>query len=327
MRNILKDYKIFNIDPSKLRSKEFFKNMLEYRNNVFSQFKYAIKNSEHFKCHLCGSKKAKEFLKYKNYTLFDCQKCGLVSPNIDLTKLGSHEVYDDPAYIKDTTREIINTYEYRKKTYAPERLKYILEKTKLSENRIKLLDIGCGPGYFISYLKDRNIKYKGLELANFLVDICKRKKLNVENADLEKEPDNTYNLLTLFDVLEHLAEPAKFFKTLNKKMKKGGFVLAYTPHIHSVAYHLMGGYQNTLLPFQHFAFYDSKSLNYLAKKAGFKIHSIDYYGLDIIDYLYMKEYQEPGEYHSKLKDLIPILQAIIDKQGVSNHMRIFFQKS
>lgn len=326
MRDIFEDYKIFNIDPAKLRSKEFFKNMLEYRDSVFKQFKHTIKKDFQFQCHLCGSKNGKEFLNYKGYKLFECKKCSLVSPNIDLGKLGGHEVYDNPAYVKDVTREILDTYDYRKNTYAPERLNYVLNKTKLPKSKIKLLDVGCGPGYFISHLKDKKIKYKGLELADFLVKICKQKKLNVEKADLKNEPAKTYNVITLFDVLEHLANPIEFFKTLNNKLTKGGYVLAYTPHIHSVAFHLMGGLQNTLLPFQHFAFYDPKSLDYLAQKTGFKVHSTDYYGLDIMDYLYMKEYQELAGYHQKLKNLIPIMQAIIDKQKLSNHIRIFFKK-
>ncbi len=326
MRDIFKDYQIFNIDPSKLRSKEFFKNMLEYRKKVFRQFRHTIKKTDNFKCPLCISAGGKKFLSYENYKLFECTTCGLVSPNIDMSKLGGHEVYDAPAYIKDTTREILDTYAYRKERYAPERLKYILKKTKLPKLKIKLLDIGCGPGYFISHLKDKTIKYKGLELANFLVDICKQKGLNVENADLKNEPAKAYNVITLFDVLEHLADPLKFFKILNSKLARGGYVLAYTPHIHSVAFYLMGGLQNTLAPFQHLAFYDPGSLDYLAKRTGFKVHSIDYYGLDIMDYFHMKEYQEPAGYHQKLKDFIPIMQTIIDKQKLSNHIRIFFRK-
>ena len=326
MRNILKDYKIFDINPAKLRSKEFFKNTLEYRQSAFRQFRHTIKRPSQFRCPLCGSTKGKEFLEYKKYLLFDCQKCSLVSPNIDMAQLGSHEVYDDPVYIKDITREILDTYAYRKKTYAPERLVYILQNTKIAKSKMRLLDVGCGPGYFVSHLKDQGIRYKGLELADFLVKICKRKGLYVENANLSKEPSRAYNVVTLFDVLEHLADPLKFFRMLNQKIVRGGFVLAYTPHIHSIAFHLMGGLQNTLAPFQHFAFYDPKSLEYLARKTGFKVHLIDYYGLDVMDYFYLKEYEEPGNYHKKLKDFIPVMQAVIDKQQLSNHLRVFFRK-
>ncbi|MBI2064464.1 MAG: class I SAM-dependent methyltransferase [Candidatus Yanofskybacteria bacterium] len=325
MRNILRDYKIFDIDPTRSRSKDFYKNMLDYRDHTMKQYHPAIKRAG-FKCLLCGKSRAKEFLEYENYKLFDCLSCGLVSPNIDLEKLKSLEIYDDPAYIKDATREILDTYNYRKGQYAPERLNYILQKTKLSPNKIKLLDLGCGPGYFLSYLKNKKIKYKGLELANFLVKICKQKNLNVEGSDLRKEVSQSYNVITMFDVLEHLTDPVGLFKDLNNKIVKGGYVLAYTPNIHSLAYSLMKERQNTLYPFQHLAFFDNKSLNYLAKKTGFKVFSIDYFGLDVADYLYMKAYDDAHDYLEKLKDFIPTMQAVIDKQNLSNHMRIIFKK-
>lgn len=327
MRDILKDYKIFHLEPKKLRSKNFFKNMLEYRESVFQKFKFCIKKTDEFACPLCGEKEGKKFLSYKNYELFECLNCGLVSPNIDFTKIANVDVYDDQAYVKDTVREIIDTYEYRKKMYAPERLNYVLEKIpELKKENIILLDVGCGPGYFISYLKDLGIKNKGLELAQFLVNICKEKGLVAEAADLKDEPDSIYNIITLFDVLEHLPEPINFFKIANKKLESGGFIVAYTPNIHSLGYLLMKEQQNTLLPFQHLCFFDSQSLKYLAKTTGFIIHSIEYCGLDVMDYFYMKTFSDNFDYLEKLKDFIPLMQSVVDKQNISNHQRIIFKK-
>lgn len=327
MRDIFKNHKIFDIDAKKLRSKDFFKNKLEYREKIMEKYKDLIKSPSEFKCLLCGSLKGSLYLKYKDYPLIECEKCQLVSPNIKLESLGGLEVYDDESYIKYRKQETLRTYDYRKKTYATERLSYILEKIKnISEKDMKLLDVGCGPGYFISYLKDRGIESKGLELSDFLVELCKEMGLNVEKADLENEKDNHYNVITLFDVLEHLTDPVSLFKTMNDKLVSGGYVLAFNPNIHSLAFYLQGGLQNTLLPFQHLCFFDETSLKYLAKKTGFRIYSIDYYGLDVMDYFYMKQYQDGVDYHDKLKEFIPVVQAIVDKQGLSNHMRIIFQK-
>ncbi len=285
-----------------------------------------IKKPNQFICPLCGSKKGDDFLAYKNYHLIDCSKCGLVTPNVDFSKLDNSDVYDDKIYIDRVRREILASYDYRKKTHAPERFNYILEKTKIPKSKINLLDVGCGPGYLISYLKDKGVKYKGLELADFLVKICKEKKLNVEKADLKNEPDKHYNIITLFDVLEHLADPVSLFKMMNDKLSNKGFVLAYTPNIHSLSFMLMGNKQNNLYPFQHILFFDKKSLDFLAEKAGFKVYSVDYYGLDIMDYFCLKTYEDKFDYMAKLKDFIPLTQAVIDKQNISNHIRIVFQK-
>lgn len=326
MRDILKNYKIFAIDAKKSRSGDFYKNMLEYRAHVMKKFAVAIKKPSGFTCLLCGSKNKTPFLALVKYQLFECNRCKLVSPNIDFARAGGNELYDDPATVTRTIREIVGTYEYRKKKLAPERLAYIMEKTGLRSERINLLDVGCGPGYFISYLGDKGITYKGLELADFLIDICRSKKLNVADTDLVDEKPNTYTVETLFDVLEHVPEPVKLFTTLNDKLKQGGFVVAYTPHIHSLAFRLQGARQNTLYPFQHVAFYDPTSLAYLAKHTGFEVTSVDYYGLDITDYFSMKQYDDRYDYLGKLSEVIPLMQAIVDKQGLSNHMRIVFKK-
>src|SRR3990167_3877158 len=268
MQDLLSDYKIFKLDPYELRSRDFFKNMLEYRKSTMKKFEEAILSSSHFKCLLCGKDKKTFYLELGKYKLFQCNACSLVSPNI------------------------------------------------------KLLDVGCGPGYFISYLADLGIYYKGLEFAEFLVKICKEKGLNVEGNDVSEEKNNSYNIITLFDVVEHIVDPLIFFKILNKKLIKGGHLIAYTPNIHSLSYYLMGSSQNTLLPFQHLCFFNKRSLSYLANKSGFKLESIEYFGLDIMDYFFMKEYQDKISYLSSLKEFISVIQAIVDKQSLSNHMRV-----
>ena len=326
MQDLFSDYKIFKLDPYKLRSRDFFKNMLEYRKSTMKKFEKAILSSSHFKCPLCGKDKKSSYLDLGKYKLFQCNTCSLVSPNINFNKLGNQEVYDDPAYVKDTTREILDTFQYRKNTYAPERLSYILSRVDIKKRNIKLLDVGCGPGYFISYLADLGIYYKGLEFAEFLVKICKEKGLNVEGNDVSEEKNNSYNIITLFDVVEHIADPLPFFKILNKKLIKEGRLIAYTPNIHSLSYYLMGSLQNTLLPFQHLCFFDKRSLEYLSKRSGFTLESIEFFGLDVMDYFFMKEYQDKVRYLSNLKDFISVMQSIVDKQNLSNHLRVVLKK-
>jgi SAM-dependent methyltransferase len=328
MRNLLKEYKTFDIDPKKLRSADFFSDLMAYRRTVMNRYRKLIKRRvSAFSCPLCRGIKGTEFLNCGKYVLVECKKCGLVSPNIDFTGLEKAEFYNDSDYVEDTKREILSTYEYRKKTYAPERLNYILRKIKdVKKEKIKLLDVGCGPGYFLSYLKDNKISYKGIELADFLVDVCRKKGLNVEKIKVEDEAKNAYNIVTLYDVLEHISRPVDFMNSISNALVKGGYVVVYTPNIHSVSYVLMKGMQNTLLPFQHLCFYDKASVDYLCDKTGFKVVATENYGLDIIDYFCMRQYLDGFDYLAKLKDFIKVIQSIVDKQGLSNHTRIILKK-
>mgnify|MGYP001569777465 CR=1 FL=1 len=325
MRDLFKGYRIFNIDPKKSRSKDFYKNVLADRERVMKKFAHTIQKPSAFVCLLCGSKKKKSFLAYGKYELFECLRCGLVSPNISTSAI-NRALYDDTRNAERIIKEILASYRYRKETHAPERLNYLIEKTGLSTKNIRLLDVGCGPGYFLSYLKDKKIRSKGLEITDFLIKICRKQGLKVEATALADEKSETYNVLTLFDVLEHLGEPLAFFMDANRVLGKGGYVMAYAPNIHSFAYRLQGARQNTLYPFEHVGFYDEQSLNYLAKETGFQVESIEYYGLDVMDYLCMKSYDDDYDYLTKFAEVVPLLQAVIDKQNISNHMRVIFKK-
>ena len=175
--------------------------------------------------------------------------------------------------------------------------------------------------------KKKKINAKGIEPALNIAKFCKKKlKLNVDHTPLTLENDNQYNLITLFDVIEHLKNPVDWFKIINKKIKKNGFCVAYTPNIHSLAYALMESDQNTLLPFEHLCFFNHKSFNYLAKKTGFKIHTIETFGWDVMDYLMLKEYKDKIKYTEKLRNMTNLIQSVLDKTQLSNHFRVTFKK-
>ncbi len=128
------------------------------------------------------------------------------------------------------------------------------------------------------------------------------------------------------DVLEHLIEPVDFFLDINKVLKPNGYIVMYTPNIHSIGFELMAEKQNLLHPFEHVCFYNKSSLDFLALQTNFKIISIEFFGLDIMDYLLYKEYQDNYKYTANLQNMMTLVQACLDKLEVSNHMRITLQK-
>ena len=325
MNNIFDKYRIFDIDPSKLRSKNFYANLEKERNSYWEIRKKLIKEDKDTVCLLCNSNDNNFLLSYKEYKVFKCKNCGAAFPNIKFDEEYRSLVYEDKIYEDKIKREILSTYEYRKNTFGTERWQYIQKQIKFDIKSDNLLDIGCGAGYFLKHLKEQGVKSKGLEITQYLVDICKDKKLDVDSIMLEDE-NNLYSVITMFDVLEHLISPIEFFRTAYNKLKSDGHIVAYTPNINSFAFHFQEGKQNLLLPYEHVLFYDISSLNYLAKESGFEIKSIEYFGLDIIDYFCMKEHEDGVSYNKNLKDIIPYLQALIDHEKISNHMRIVFKK-
>ena len=316
----------FDIDLYKLRSPNFYKNMITQRNKVYTKLNKFLINTKNCFCLLCGSKKKKIFLKWKKYTLLSCMKCTAVYTNINFRKFKSYHFHSNLTKRKINEQEMVKTFNYRLNNFAHERIEYIRENIKIKRNDI-VFDYGCGFGSFLYALKEKKILSKGMDFDADSVKFCKSKKLDVTDSPLENEKNNSLKLITLFDVIEHLVEPISFLRTANKKLKKNGNILMFTPNIHSISGRLMGPDHNMFAVFNHLCFYNLKSLNYLVTKTGFKIIKIDYFGLDIKDYLQMLESKNKNIKLNKILNQISnTLQSVIDKSSLSNSMRVIIKK-
>lgn len=330
MKFLKEKFSLFDVNAYDLRGKDFYKSLLVSREKALFQHKDTIQDLSCFQCPLCNHKESEILLEWEqNYSLLTCKHCGAVSPNISIKDVDLHinSVYSNEDYFSKVIMSIHNQYEYRKKIFGINRYEYIFSRLNLDSKSVRLLDVGCGAGYFLSVLKDKGVESKGLEVAPHLVEYCKKMGLNVFSNGLSEEEDESYDVITLFDVIEHLSDPIVFFKNIRKKLKNNGYCIVFTPNIESVGFELMGAKQNLLVPFEHVCFYNEQALNYLSQNSNLIIFSKENYGLDIMDYLLMKEYEDDIKYTVNLHDMIVLVQAIIDKAKLSNHYRITFQKN
>jgi len=321
------DIKATNIDPYKLRKKNFFKGIFQDRKKNLRKLKLLISNKK-IKCPICNNVKIDQnFLKIdKNYKLKKCFNCHLIFPN---TKFNSDKDYVKKVYThysEQNHRKILyGTQKYRKSTFIEERYNYCINRI-FKNKKINVLEDGCRKGLFLSKLKKKKIKCKGLEVDPYQIQIAQNNGLNVTDADIKDEKNNEYNLCVMFDVLEHLIDPVNQMKIINKKIKKGGYVICYSPNIYSIAFELMKKDQNQVYPFEHLFFFAKKTLEILAKKTNFKIISYETFGLDLVDFFLYKEFIDKKNYISKFKDFINLIQPIIDKNNLSNHFRLTLKK-
>lgn len=315
------------VNAHSLRGHHFFKGVLEYREKIWRLHRHRLKKPSEFKCVLCGKNKGELFLTWKKkYELYACPNCGAVSANITLPPTLLDDTYNTNVYYEKFKQEILRHFEYRKQTQGQERYRYIVERLKLNPKKVRILDVGCGGGVFLSALKDQGVSAKGLEINPAQVRYCRSIGLDVTGTPLNEEKDKTYNVITMFDVLEHLSNPIETIRLVQRKLKPGGYLVAYTPNIHSLAYRLMSDKQNTLLPFEHFCFFNDRSFKYLARRTGFEVHTIEVKGFDVMDYLLMKEYEDRYDYTEKLEEFTNLVQACVDKLELGNHFRITFRK-
>jgi len=138
-----------------------------------------------------------------------------------------------------------------------------------------LLDIGSGRGELYNRTKKR-INYTGLELSTKAAELAKEAGINVKNEDLlihSKANKEKYDIVTLFQVLEHLTELNNFITAIHNCLKKDGlFVIAVPNNDGFISY--TPDYVFNLPP-HHTILWKKSSLVQLAKKFNFEIVTIE----------------------------------------------------
>ena len=149
---------IFNFDAREFRSKNFTKNYLQDRKKLFKRYKKFILTKKK-PCPFCGCKKANEYLQLEhNYILYECQKCFLIFPNIDIN--GIHEFEEKE--VKSHNHYVTNrkthraTSAYRVNSFGVYKIEYLKKYAGLNSKK-KVLDFGCGSGNFLSVLSSFNL--------------------------------------------------------------------------------------------------------------------------------------------------------------------------
>ena len=128
-------------------------------------------------------------------------------------------------------QDLIKIFIYLLRKYSPLRIFQILEANKVSIKG-KSLEFGAYKDQnknFSTHLRgEKNFQYTNLK---------KEKKNNILKGDLDQKlkfKSNYYQNLVIFNVLEHLINPTKSLKELNRILKKDGLLIGSTPFLYQV---------------------------------------------------------------------------------------------
>lgn len=154
---------------------------------------------------------------YKDKILYKyhCDDCGL-------------EFYN--YYIPDSSvfyEKLLESGRYRYPKYKWEYDKAIDIIKKY--NCKKVLDIGCGYGFFLEKLQNITDYTLGMEFNSKAIEECKKKNLNVTDAKLD-EIDEKFDCICLFQVLEHIHDPKTFLEQIINLLEENGVLFIGTPN-------------------------------------------------------------------------------------------------
>lgn len=99
-----------------------------------------------------------------------------------------------------------------------------------------LLDVGCGNGRFIANMRQLGWKVQGVEFSDDGIRVCRKAGLEVHHGDLAsaKFPDDSFDVVTVRHVIEHIPTPHAFVTELTRVLKPGGTLVIETPNSHAL---------------------------------------------------------------------------------------------
>jgi 2-polyprenyl-3-methyl-5-hydroxy-6-metoxy-1,4-benzoquinol methylase len=112
--------------------------------------------------------------------------------------------------------------------------RYILDK--YPEKNLRILDIGCGTGAFLSRLKgDGYTKLNGIDidLSAANIDGISFSCIDLDSGKMPYE-DSSFDLIICIEVLEHIENVGIFLSEISRILSEGGNVVVTTPNVHSL---------------------------------------------------------------------------------------------
>lgn len=206
----------------------------------------------------------------KKAILLKCRKCGLLFAE-DYAADRSH-LYDSSYWVWDAgegeSEKMISEAKKTAFAYQLSNLKkYIRPEGK------KILDVGTGFGYLLEVAEESGFDCRGIDISGKAVEMSSKKfPGKIARGDLISAdyPDDYFDVVSMVDVLEHIAKPHEIISEARRILKPGGLLFIISPNNSSITRFLAG--KNWFqYKYEHVLFFNKKSLKFLLEKHGFRL--------------------------------------------------------
>jgi len=152
----------------------------------------------------------------------------------------------------------------------------------------RLLDVGCSSGALLLVAKECGYDAVGAEPAKKAAATAQGLGFEVFPSYLQDAgfPENHFDVITLFEVIEHLPEPEDLIREIRRILKPGGLLLIGTGNGDSWTVSLLGNsweYFDIRSHGGHISFFNPKSIALLAKKCHFDVHRISTKRVNLVE--------------------------------------------
>jgi ubiquinone/menaquinone biosynthesis C-methylase UbiE len=201
------------------------------------------------------------------YNVVACSSCGLIQVHPRPTKQ-----YLKSFYNSHSDADPSASLPYRISVFV----QILAQIEEWYPNPASILDVGCGNGSFLEIAKKFSRNVYGVDTSASCCRTCSEKGLTVCCGELEEVnlPTASFDVVTLFHVIEHVLDPRSFLAEVRRILKVGGGVVVRTPNIDSKISRVTGRYWGWMNPPFHLNYFSSYSLSKILNNAGFSVDFI-----------------------------------------------------
>jgi len=228
-------------------------------------------------CCLCSSAEQKPYLTVEGWTLVRCPQCGLIylNPRPPADRLENTYTSDYFNKIISSDPIVLPTDQSKIKQYVGSQAPRIWQVSRYAVPPGRLLDIGCGPGYFLARARQEGWDAQGLDVSEWAANYAKEHfgiDVRVGTPDrIIALWQNEFDVITMFHVLEHLSNPLASLMEIKQSLRHQGILIIIVPNIGSFeARHAGQSWEGLRLPY-HLYHFTPKTLNHMLNKAGFDV--------------------------------------------------------
>lgn len=222
-------------------------------------------------CYLCRSKMAYMFTKH-GYRLFCCPDCGLMQTEFS-------EAYEDfvkrfysKGYFTGDPRYGAFAHYEEDKQCIQRNTRQVLRQILKFKQSGRLLDVGCAMGFFTEQARKAGFDAYGFDPSEYAVQRAKKRldgRIKRGTISSVTYPPGSFDVITMFDVFEHLSDPVADIKRLGTFLKDDGILVIATGNTGSLAAKILRRHWTFFIPPQHLFFFNRTTMMTALDRAGF----------------------------------------------------------
>jgi SAM-dependent methyltransferase len=221
-----------------------------------------------YPCPACETTAEPETLELAGYRMYRCPRCGLrFTPEAFHRAVDYDQVYQSAEYESDQVQAVqeLDAHELgQHPTYRA-----FFEQVRHSP-RARLLDVGCGVGRFGVAAHARGWDVTGVDVSELAIATGRALApfpMRVANIDDLAEEGERFDVITAFEVLEHLSSPVDFLRDTQRLLKPGGQAFFTVPNWESRT--VQTSSRPDWLPPIHLLYFSEPALRRTGELAGF----------------------------------------------------------